>query len=460
MCRTVVFLLVVLAGCSKSHPFAVAEAGGPVLFKKAVVFDAPNARAFDGLLDVLVTDGKIAAVGPEVTAPAGARVVEGGFVMPGLIDLHVHVGGGSAPPWHRELPDAHENLQAFLYAGVTTVLDTAAITPGIFELREKVRRGDVLGPHLYAAGPCFTAPGGHPAAMVREIAPWPIHAYITDRMTREVASPKEATDAVNELAKLKPDVVKMAVDAIPTDAPVLQAQVARAIAEAAHAQGLRAVAHIGNSQSVEVAVAAGVDALVHGVYPEPISETALAALAKAKIPVVFTASVFDSIERVGLAAPPEFNALEKDICPAPLRAEMHRPPHEFERQRFEPWIRSVIDGHQARRDNIRKMRAAGITVLAGSDSPNVCHIPGASLHQELDVLVESGMSAGEALRAATFENARFLLGERADVGEVAVGKRADLVWLKENPLVVAGGMHNVGLVVLDGRVLKRQPRPQ
>lgn len=453
-------LFAALSGCS-GHAFVTQEAAQPVLFRRATVFDARAGKAFDGPLDVLVRDGKIARVGPALPPDdvKDARVVEGGFLMPGLIDLHVHVGSGSAPPWHKELPDEKETLGALLYAGVTSVLDLASLTPNIFELREKIRRGDVLGPHLYAAGPAFTAPGGHPAAMMHVVLPWPLDGFIASRLTREVATPEAARAAVDALVPYQPDVIKLAIDAIPTDVPSLEESIARAVVEEAHAKGLRAVAHIGSSANAVTAVHAGVDALVHGVYLEPISDEAITALQQAKIPVVFTCSVFDSLERLALDHPVQFNALETQIAKKEVREAMAPRPADFDGKRFEPWIRKVLEAHQARRDNIRKLRAAGVPVLVGSDSANVDHIAGAGLHQELDALMESGMTPGEALSAATFGNARFLLGENAEAGEVAAGKRADLLWLKGNPLEEPARVHEPGLVVLDGRVLNRVARP-
>jgi imidazolonepropionase-like amidohydrolase len=97
-----------------------------------------------------------------------------------------------------------------------------------------------------------------------------------------------------------------------------------------------------------------------------------------------------------------------------------------------------------------------VTILAGSDACNPGALPGAGLHLELARLVEAGMSPGEALRAATWTNARFLAGESADFGEIADGKRADLVLVAGDPVAKVADLGRIAHVILDGVVLERK----
>src|SRR5439155_551655 len=110
---------------------------------------------------------------------------------------------------------------AFLYAGVTTVLDLGSLSPAVFQEREHLATGARLGPHLYAAGPIFTAPGGHPAEVLRAWLPWYLRGYVLARATREVATPDEARRAVAALLPERPDVLKLAIDAGASDVPRL-----------------------------------------------------------------------------------------------------------------------------------------------------------------------------------------------------------------------------------------------
>src|SRR5262249_7075588 len=145
-------------------------------------------------------------------------------------------------------------------------------------LRDRVRDGSALGPHLYAAGPMFTAPGGHPVEFFRIALPWYLRWYVIPRATRQIATPEEGRAAVSALLPEHPDVVKLAIDRIPADGPRLSTDEIAAIVAAAHAAGVRAVAHIGRSVDAIDAVHAGVDALMHDVYVEDISDEAVATL--------------------------------------------------------------------------------------------------------------------------------------------------------------------------------------
>src|SRR6185295_10179016 len=138
----------------------------------------------------------------------------------GLIDVHGHVGTSPAPEWLGEWPDPERNLQAYLYCGVTTVLDPADMAPDAFTRRAAVARGEILGPRIFTAGPMFTTRGGHPVVALRNLVPWWLRWYVIPRMTREVATEDDARAAIDALAPSRPDVIKVAVDAVPLDGPI------------------------------------------------------------------------------------------------------------------------------------------------------------------------------------------------------------------------------------------------
>lgn len=452
---------VLVAGCSR-HRLVSRDSKAPRSFclRSVRVFDAPQARLLEGLRDVLVRDGKIAAIAPAGMKVSGVADVDGGgaTLLPGLVDLHVHTGAGSGPPWKLEIPDPAENYQAFLYCGVTTVLDLGSLTPDVFREREKIRSGARLGPALFAVGPIVTEPGGHPVGLLRLALPWWLRWYVIPRFSREVGSPDAARAAVEALVSERPDFIKMAVDRVPLEAPRLSRETIAAISAAAHEHGLRAVAHVGRSVDVVDAVAGGADALVHIVYPEEISSEAVAAVAAKKIPVVATISVFDAQESFLLAEKPPYSALEREVARPETLEALRNVPASFDAKAIEPVVRAIIDGHAARRTNVRKLREAGVTILAGSDSASIGHFAGAGLHLELHALVEAGMTPGEAIRAATSDAARFLAGDAADFGEISGGKRADLLLVDGDPVADIAAVDRIRAVFLDGVRLDRQPR--
>ena len=455
---TTVLILVLTAACAR-EPALVSRPSGAsrsLVLRNVRVFDAPRATLLEGLRDVVVRDGRIAAIGPPGLAAAGLREIDGrgGTLLPGLVDVHTHTGSTPNPPWKIALlPDVGENLSAFLYAGVTTVLDLGNLSPAVFQEREKLATGAHLGPHLYAAGPIFTEPGGHPAEVLRAWLPWYLRWYVLPRAVREVATPDEARRAVEALLPEHPDVLKLAIDAGATDVPRLAPETIAAIATAGHAAGVRSIAHVGSSAEAVDAVRAGVDALAHSPWRDELTDEAVALIATARVPVVVTLAIWDVAE----GPRPSFLPIEHEVARPDVMVALLAPPPSRDAATA-AFLRAVAAGHDARRRNVAKLRAAGVTILAGSDASNAGHFPGAGLHLELAKMVEAGLTPGEALRAATWENARFLAGEAAEFGETAVGKRADLVLVAGDPTARIDELGRITQVVLDGTVLERRAR--
>jgi len=425
-------ILAFAAACAREAPLVSRPPGASrsLVVRNVRVFDAPGASLLEGLRDVVVRDGRIAAIGPPGLAGAGLAEIggRGGTLLPGLVDVHTHTGSTPNPPWKVSLlPDVGENLAAFLYAGVTTVLDLGSLSPAVFRERERLATGARLGPHLYAAGPIFTAPGGHPAEVLRAWLPWYLRGYVLARATREVATPDEARRAVAALLPERPDVLKLAIDAGASDVPRLAPETIAAIAAAGHAARVRSIAHIGSSAEAVDAVRAGVDALAHAPWRDELTDEAVAIIAGARVPVVVTLAIWDLAGAPRTGAP-DFLPIEREVAqPAVIAALLAPPPP--------PDAATAAFQHAA---------AAA---------------PGAGLQLELAKLVEAGLTPGEALRAATWENARFLAGESADFGEIAVGKRADLVLVAGDPTARIGELGRITHVVLDGTVLERRARP-
>ena len=455
-------LVMWLAGCG-GHDFVTRapDARPSCVIHNVRVFDAPHAALLDGLRDVVVRDGRIVSVSPPGAAASGLIEVDGrgGTLLPGLVDVHTHTGGSASPPWHTELPAQEENLGAFLYAGVTTVLDAGALTPAIFALRDRVRTGAVLGPHLYAAGPMFTAPNGHPVGLMRGNLPFWISWYVLPRIAREVATPDAARQAVADLLPEHPDVIKIAADDLVPGEPRIATEVIAAIVSRAHEGHVRVVAHIGQSRDVIDTVGAGVDALMHDVYTDTITDEAVAKIAAAHVPVVATVGIWDAVEQLGTLRPEARSPITREIAKPAVLTALSAFPSDQERERLTAMSKPIRDGHAARRANVAKLRAAGVTILVGSDAVNAGQFAGAGLHDELAKLVEAGMTPGEALRAATYDNARFLAGAQADFGDVAPGQRADLVLVDGDPTADIAATQRITHVWLDGVDLLRHPRP-
>jgi imidazolonepropionase-like amidohydrolase len=151
-------------------------------------------------------------------------------------------------------------------------------------------------------------------------------------------------------------------------------------------------------------------------------------------------------------------ALERDVAKPAVLDALVTAPASWSTGQSADVLHMLAAAHAARRRNVQKLRAAGITILAGSDAVNLGQFPGAGLHVELDKLVEAGMTPGEALKAATYDNARFLEGATPEAGEVAAGRRADLVLLDGDPTADIAALDRITRVFLGGVELERHPR--
>ena len=371
---------------------------------------------------LLIRDGVIIAMAQEgqIDIPDAAHIMDlaGYTVMPGLIDMHVHL---SAPEMEiGQRPNAARMLQLILDAmrfvpdkrrallanGVTTVRDLGNEFRWVMELRRLIRNGELEGPRLFAAGPVFTTPGGHPVATLG-LDP-------QSDAVRLPATAEEAREAVRRLAEGddRVDLIKVvqergapwrALQPIPID-------VLRAIVVEAHDQGLTVTAHWGTPEDLQEVLAAGVDGLEH-------------------------------IEHRGTQQGWPSGILpllvERNIPLTPTLTATH------------VIVSAHISGQLRRR--VAEFHAAGGRVLAGTDA-GMPGVPfGPSIHRSMQLLVESGLTPREALKSATSESARAL---RTDlIGSVASGRAADLLVVVGDPLESIEATRNVALVFRDGRLV-------
>ncbi|MET8851213.1 amidohydrolase family protein [Amycolatopsis sp. NPDC004625] len=367
----------------------------PLLFHDVRVFDGHGVRP---RTSVLVDGGRIAAIGDHVPA-AGADVVPGAgrTLLPGLIDAHVHL----------TLPGLRHGF-AF---GVTTQLDMFADPLVLRAVRAEAARGGPVS-DLRSAGIGATAPGGHPAQLVHHglFGPFPT-----------LAAPSEAPSFVAARVAEGSDYLKVFASSVPGEGhrPSLTADAVAALVAAAHEHGLLAVVHATDVRSALAAVRAGADGLAHLPFDRPPGPEFAAELAARDVFVVPTLTVLESFcGRPGAAEPAEARVLD-----AAALATLST-----------PMAPAAADGYAAgyAAGMVAPLARAGVCVLAGTDAgaPGTAH--GLSLHRELGLLVAAGLTPQAALTAATAAPARrFGLADR---GEIAVGKRADLVLVAGDPL--------------------------
>jgi imidazolonepropionase-like amidohydrolase len=357
-----------------------------------------NARVFDGTASrdwtsVRFADGLITECSVISAAREGDEVVDagGGTVLPGLIDAHVHLVPGA--------------LQQSLTFGVTTVLDMFSKPGLVAESKRQAARPDVAD--VRSSGVGATAPDGHPSLMY---APFPT-----------LTAAEEAERFVADRIAEGSDYLKI-FSGVGGLWPSLDSATITALVTAAHARGLLVVAHVSSAAGVEQVVSPGVDVMAHVPADAELDDALVGRIAEAGIAVGPTlATIENTLGEPGGAAVEDDPRLAEALGEAWARRLTAGAPITGRRLPY-AWAEN----------NVRRLAAAGVTVLAGTDAPNPGTGFGASLHRELELLVRCGLSPEQALAAATSAPARVF--GLADRGGVAVGQRADLVLVSGDPL--------------------------
>jgi imidazolonepropionase-like amidohydrolase len=385
-------------------------------------------EAVEVTFDAGVITKKTPLADPHAKAPADVVDARGSLLLPGLVNAHVHIARGGVFEANERISPAQtkRNLTGSLAAGVTTVGDMACAPALVRELKRYLGKDPRRGPSLRAAGPIVTAPHGYPLDWLP-----PLFAKLG--LALPCATETDAKKAVARVAAAGMDHVKLAVmhqSYARKPLPAVTAPVARAVVEEAHTLGLRVFAHAHTNDDYRVALAGGVDALMHSSF-EPLDRELTARVADAGIPVCPTLWVFESaclgaemrldrdarytrhVERYISASWTRFAeafASSGDVLPPGMAGGV-------EKSVAEDAIRNAAA-------NLVLLRDAGVPIAFGNDSSYGFSLVARPV-DELSAMQRSGMDTLSVLRAAT-SGAASLLG-CTDRGEIAVGKRADFV---------------------------------
>lgn len=374
---------------------------------------------------VVVRGSEISTVDESAKIPEDARVfnVSGLTLLPGLIDSHVHFAGirarirdgsrelGWASYFWRFIRKFPERRQAFIQSGITTVKSLGDPYPWILELADRIERHDLAGPRIFAGGPMFTAPGGHPVAQLRTAGQGDT-SYLA-QVARQVSDPAAARAWIaNTRGKIAFVTVVLESRGPPT-LPTLDLETLAAISSAANDRRLPVLAHVSGVAQVTTALEMGVAGIEHVPADQPLDTATVGRLAT-----------------TGTFVVPTLQALEQTLG------------------------EQLGDTAAARRarNNAQRLARAGVPLVAGSDAPSPGTTFGFTLHEELRNLVELGLTPGEAIAAATASAARYL-GRSDRLGSIAPGKSADIIAVAGDPLSDIEAVAAVHLVIADGQVL-------
>jgi imidazolonepropionase-like amidohydrolase len=401
---------------------------------------------------VLLRGDRVAAAGPRaaVPVPAGAAVLDltGRWVLPGLIDAHVHFfqSGGlyarpdvvdlrAARPFDEEIRRVKAKLPAtlarYVASGVTTVVDVGG-TDWNFELRERAGR-ERVAPRVAVAGPLLAtyAPpelagsDGHPMVAIR--------------------SPEGARAEVERQLRLGPDLIKVWF-VFPGAEIGREMAWVRAAIEAAHAGGVRVVVHATQLRVARAVVEAGADVLAHSVDDAEIDARLLDLMATRRVVYTTTLMVHEGYREV-LGRRVALSDIERSLGDPEAIASFDDLPASARR----PPDGSADARSRTMAANLVRVQRAGVAVAAGSDAGNIGTLHGPALHRELELMVEAGLSPMEALVAAT-RGAAAVARRPAEVGTVEAGKLADLVVVDGDPLADVRNTRRIHRVVKGGEL--------
>lgn len=405
----------------------------PIVVKAARLFDsAKGALVTPGL--VVIDKGAIVGVGAAAKIPAGAQTIELGdaTLLPGLIDLHTHVSGEASGDWNADelegfkVSDVERGIGATVYvertllAGFTTVRDLGS--SGLIDvgLRNAINAGKIVGPRMLVAVNAIGARAGHcdPTAGYRPglLEEPGIEDGVAD-------GPDQMRAAVRYAVKHGADVIKVCASGgvlslrDKVDSPQLTQAELDAVVDEAHALGHKAAAHAHGAEAAKRATRAGIDSVEHGSF---LDDEALDLMKRRGAALVYT-PVLCLRERLKSSGAPPLVIAKANAATEKMAG------------------------------TLKRALGKGVIVAFGSDA-GVC--PHGSQGKQFADMVQRGMTPAATLRAATSVAAN-VLGMSGELGELAVGKKADLIAVPGDPLKDITAVERVKFVMKDGVVYRK-----
>src|SRR6266513_145948 len=444
------------AACQAADGPITAIVGATVIHPER---DLPSAVASSSTL--IIAGRHIESIGPasSTPVPAGATLIDGKgkWVVPGLIDSHIHffqsgnlytrpdVADFNAwMPYAKEVERNKARLPAtfrvWLASGVTSVVDVGGPFWN-FEMRDAAAASPAA-PRVAVAGPLIS--------MVDRVK-----LDLGDPPIIRISSPDEARALVRRELERKPDFIKVWFIHQRGDDLAAQEAIVKAVADAAHAAGVRLAVHATELIVAKASLRAGADFLVHSVEDEAVDEAFLA-LAKRNralyCPTLFVtlgyryarSNTWQPTEAERRLADPQILAAMNDLQKIPREALPERVVKAMN-QPAPPQPSAIA------LQNLRRVWDAGIPVVMGTDAGNIGTLHGPSVFREMEIMAQAGLTPLQVLRSATSNGAK-AMGMEGEIGTLAPGKLADLVILDADPLADATNLSKIHRVIKDGRV--------
>jgi imidazolonepropionase-like amidohydrolase len=356
--------------------------------------------------------------------------LSGKYIIPGLFDMHAHVANVRKNSYNQN--ESEYMLRMLLTHGVTTIRNPGGPTEQSVALRENVSERKIIGPQIFTAGQLLNTPQIPVPFVEKQVQ--------TEQDVRQEVRNQVATgvDYVKLYVGLTPELVKAAINE-------------------AHSNGIKVIGHLYMTSWTAAAdlgiddnktTVNRIDALTHGV---PVSPFLLSKENQQKF-LEAGGGPFNHflwLDLVDLNGP-EINEMIKAVAsnniPVDPTLDIYEAMIQEEPQYQYLWPK-ILQLTKMLYDN-------GVTILSGSDIPNFELVPGASLHHELELLVEAGVTPLEVIKIAT-RNGAHVLGIEEDVGTIVPGKQADMMILSDNPIDDISNTKKIEAVISDGQFVDR-----
>jgi imidazolonepropionase-like amidohydrolase len=414
-----------------------------IVLNHATVIDGSGGAPMEDVA-IVMADGKIREMGPaaEAKIPEGAQVedISGKFVMPGIINLHGHVGMTQGlvqdiKNYTRENVDA--NLKTYALYGVTTTTSMGTDADLILEIRDEQRRGKVNGARVFTALQGFTALGGYPTKVpgVKGVA-------------QETATAAQARAWVDQLADKGADIAKMWVDTHHGEYPKITEEVRKAVIEQAHKRRMLAFAHLYELADAKSLMDAGLDMIAHSVRDKVVDKELISKIKSRNATYVPTlmreVSTYVYSEAPVWLDDPFFtkrvDAATIQAVKTKLKATQSNP-------------KTIEEGKQDLKMALRNLKLladSGVRIGFGTDTGPPARFPGYFEHMEMELMVEAGLKPMDVIVAFS-KTASETLRVQNEFGTLAKGKAADLIVLDKDPLENIRNSRSIEAVYLAGR---------
>jgi imidazolonepropionase-like amidohydrolase len=408
---------------------------------------------------VVVSGDRIVDAGPSsrITVPKNTKTLDahGKWIIPGLIDAHVHFfqSGGlytrpdvidlrQRVPYERELAWIRRRLPytftRYLCSGITSVVDAGGPFAN-FKVRALARRTRAA-PRVAVAGP-----------LISTVAPDDLET--ADPAIIEVTDPEQAVALVRRELAHKPDLIKIWFIRGPEVELQYAVKIIEAVAKASHAADVRVAVHATELETAKAAVSAGADILVHSVSDRPVDDEFVQMVKERGVIYTTTIVVLEGYAEV-LGQNVDLTGIERSCGDARVIASWADLAKIREDQlplyaRFPPRFteKAVVLA------NLKRMQESGAIVAAGTDAGNIGTLHGPSLHREFELMAEAGLSPMQIIVDAT-RNAARVFSPNPQIGTIETGKFADLVILDADPLADIGNARQINKVIKGGQVFE------